>query len=279
MRTLAITSSPCNTWKGSRWPIGCTASRDCRWRKRSGCVEQYLAGLDAAHRAGLIHRDIKPANVLLDAATGRAVLVDFGLVRRMGEAERLTATGVIMGTVNYIAPEQARGHQVNGRADLYAVGVLLYQMLAGRLPFEADTPTAMIFQHAYEEPCPLKEVAHRRAAADCNDRGAARSSRIRKTDIRAHRQVLDDLKAFGEGRPVEAGRAEPAEEWPAAGLPPEPELLTRAADLVEEGPWRRAAIGRQPCSEGMLPNAFRSFKAPRSKSIRPSGTMSAAAGV
>ncbi len=122
-------------------------------------VEQCLAGLDAAHRAGLIHRDIKPANVLLDAATGRAVLVDFGLVRRMGEAERLTATGVIMGTVDYIAPEQARGHQVDGRADLYAVGVLLYQMLAGRLPFEADTPTAMIFQHAYEEPCPLKEVA------------------------------------------------------------------------------------------------------------------------
>ncbi|MGO8752474.1 MAG: protein kinase domain-containing protein [Thermoguttaceae bacterium] len=90
-------------------------------------IEQCLAGLEAAHNAGLIHRDIKPANILLDGVTGRALLVDFGLARRMGQSERLTATGVIMGTVDYIAPEQARGHAVDGRADLYALGVLFSQ--------------------------------------------------------------------------------------------------------------------------------------------------------
>lgn len=76
----------------------------------------------------------------MDAATGLALLVDFGLVYRMDQSDRLTATGVIMGTVDYIAPEQARGLDVDGRTDLYAVGVLFCQMLAGRLPFEAETP-------------------------------------------------------------------------------------------------------------------------------------------
>ena len=74
-------------------------------------VGQCLAGLQAAHARGLIHRDIKPGNILLERQSGRAMLVDFGLVRRIDESARMTATGVIMGTVDYIAPEQARGQQ------------------------------------------------------------------------------------------------------------------------------------------------------------------------
>ena len=71
------------------------------------------------------------------------MLVDFGLVRRIGANAQRTATGVIMGTVDYIAPEQARGQAVDGRTDIYSLGVMFYQMLSGRLPFEADTPTAI----------------------------------------------------------------------------------------------------------------------------------------
>jgi WD40 repeat protein/predicted Ser/Thr protein kinase len=122
-------------------------------------IAQVLEGLAAAHRQGLVHRDIKPANVLLADGGRRAMLADFGLVKSASEESRITATGVIMGTVDYISPEQGRGKPVDQRSDLYSIGVLLYQMLAGRLPFQADSPTAMIFQHAYEPPPPLAEAA------------------------------------------------------------------------------------------------------------------------
>ena len=114
-------------------------------------AQDCLAGLEAAHAQGLIHRDIKPGNILLEHGApgtlgrGRAVLVDFGLVRNIGRNTQMTATGVVIGTVDYIAPEQARGQKVNGRTDIYSLGVLMYQLLSGRLPFSADTPTAMLF--------------------------------------------------------------------------------------------------------------------------------------
>ncbi len=121
-------------------------------------TEQMLAGLDAAHRLGMVHRDIKPGNILIDRQRQRVQLADFGLVKSL-QGSGMTASGVIVGTADYMAPEQGRGAAVDARADLYAVGVVLYQMLSGRLPFKADTVTAMIFQHVYETPPPLHEVA------------------------------------------------------------------------------------------------------------------------
>ncbi len=121
-------------------------------------IEQCLAGLAAAHAQGLIHRDVKPGNILLERTSGRAILVDFGLARHVNANTRMTATGVVMGTVDYVAPEQARGQEVDGRADIYSLGIMFYELLAGRLPFISDSPTAMLFQHAYEEPFPLKQA-------------------------------------------------------------------------------------------------------------------------
>ncbi len=166
-------------------------------------VEQCLAGLEAAHAQGLVHRDVKPGNILLDRRSGQAVLVDFGLVRQIGAEAQMTATGVVMGTVDYIAPEQARGQPVDGRSDIYSLGVMFYQMLAGRLPFHAETPTAMIFQHAYEEPFPLKQ-----AAPDVPQPVLEIIARMMAKDpderYRSCAAVLADLKAFREGRPLEA---------------------------------------------------------------------------
>jgi serine/threonine protein kinase len=122
-------------------------------------AEQTLAGLDAAHAEGLIHRDVKPGNILIESGTERVVLVDFGLVRTVGEGSRITAAGTVLGTVDYIAPEQARGASVDHRADLYSVGVLLYRLLAGNLPFAADNPSAVIYRHIHETAPPLCEVA------------------------------------------------------------------------------------------------------------------------
>jgi len=167
-------------------------------------TEQCLDGLAAAHERGLTHRDIKPGNILIEARTGRPVLVDFGLVRMLSDTTRMTATGMIMGTVDYIAPEQARGLSVDGRADLYSLGVLMYQMISGRLPFSADTPTGMMFQHAYEDPTPLGEVA-----ADVSEPVVRIVAQLMRKDplqrYQTAAEVAADVQAYREGKPIAAG--------------------------------------------------------------------------
>jgi len=167
-------------------------------------IEQVLAGLGAAHQHKLIHRDIKPGNILLDRNHRRAVLADFGLVKSLQEEQGNTATGVVMGTVDYISPEQGRGQTVDHRSDLYSLGVLLYQMLSGELPFSADGPTALIFQHVYERPQPLQE-----AVADVPESlNAVVAKLMAKSPADRHpsaESVLEDLRA------VRAGTALPSQ--------------------------------------------------------------------
>jgi eukaryotic-like serine/threonine-protein kinase len=118
-----------------------------------------LAGLVAAHQRQLIHRDIKPGNILLDREDGRPLLADFGLAKSLTQDMSLTASGIVMGTAGYLSPEQGLGNSVDHRSDLYSMGVLLYRLLSGRLPFEADSPTGTIFKHVYEQPTPLQSLA------------------------------------------------------------------------------------------------------------------------
>jgi ABC-type oligopeptide transport system substrate-binding subunit len=107
---------------------------------------QVCAGLEYAHAHDVVHRDLKPENVLL-APDGTAKLTDFGLARSV--ASRMTSEGTIVGTVFYLAPELALGHDFDGRADLYALGVMLYELTTGRLPFSAEDPVAVISQHLH----------------------------------------------------------------------------------------------------------------------------------
>jgi serine/threonine-protein kinase len=96
--------------------------------------------LQHAHRQGVVHRDVKPDNVLLDDDSGRALLTDFGVARALGGSETLTAAGKVVGTPSYMSPEQAAGRaDIDGRSDIYSLGVMAYAMLSGRLPFEGKT--------------------------------------------------------------------------------------------------------------------------------------------
>ncbi len=165
-------------------------------------VEQALAGLAAAHEHGMVHRDIKPGNILLDHRSRRALLADFGLVKSLeSSATGKTATGVIMGTVDYISPEQGRGLAVDGRSDLYSIGVLLYRMLSGRLPFTGDSPTALIFQHVYEPPPALSGIASDVPAP----LAAVVAQLLAKSPGDRHQtaeEVLTDLRCFRSGQPM-----------------------------------------------------------------------------
>lgn len=119
-------------------------------------VEQVGSALDFAHSHGLIHRDIKPANILF-SADSRPKVTDFGIARA-GDAARLTQAGTMLGTPEYMSPEQAQGVPVDHRSDLYALGVILYEMLTGRVPFRADTPHAIVYALIYQAPPPPRQL-------------------------------------------------------------------------------------------------------------------------
>ena len=111
-----------------------------------------LSALDYSHRAGIVHRDIKPANVMLTAA-GRVKVMDFGIARAIADASStMTATAAVVGTAQYLSPEQARGEQVDARSDIYSTGCLLFELLTGRPPFQGDSPVSVAYQHVREEP-------------------------------------------------------------------------------------------------------------------------------
>jgi eukaryotic-like serine/threonine-protein kinase len=115
---------------------------------------QILQAAGFAHSHGVIHRDFKPHNVIVDAH-GRAKVTDFGIAR--AGASEMTETGSIMGTAQYLSPEQAQGHAVTATSDIYSIGVMLYEMLAGRLPFDGDSAVAVALKHLSEPPMPISQ--------------------------------------------------------------------------------------------------------------------------
>ena len=115
-----------------------------------GVMRDMAKALDYAGSKGYVHRDVKPENIMLHSLDGRAVLMDFGIARAADAATSMTRTGTALGTPHYMSPEQARGHNVDGRSDLYSLGVLFYYMLMGRVPYEAESPVAIGIKHISE---------------------------------------------------------------------------------------------------------------------------------
>jgi serine/threonine-protein kinase len=122
------------------------------------CGRQALRGLAAAHAAGIVHRDVKPGNILR-TPDGTYKLTDFGLARSLEQGQSLTASGSVIGTLHYMAPEVAAGEEATAASDLYSLGVTLYEMLAGTTPFSDDSPLRLLRRIAAETPTPID--AHR----------------------------------------------------------------------------------------------------------------------
>src|SRR6187551_3682258 len=118
-------------------------------------ARQILSALRFAHRHGIVHRDIKPHNVLVDGE-GRVKVTDFGIAR--AGTSQMTETGSIVGTAQYLSPEQARGGEVDPRSDLYSLGIVLYELLTGKTPFEGDTPVEIAMKHLSNAPKPPSKL-------------------------------------------------------------------------------------------------------------------------
>jgi beta-lactam-binding protein with PASTA domain len=202
-------------------------------------VRQTLAGVGYAHEHGIVHRDLKPHNVLVDR-DGRARVADFGIAR--AGASEITQAGSVLGTAQYLSPEQAQGREVTPASDLYSVGVVLYEALTGRLPFEAETPVAVALKQISERPRPPRElnpevspaldaVVLRALAKDPANRYPSASEFRRALDVaEAEPQAADATAVIAAGAPA-AAEAEAAPEAPAAEPAPQQE--------EEERGWRR----------------------------------------
>ncbi len=116
-------------------------------------INQVASALDFAHQRGVVHRDIKPSNVLI-ASDDHATLMDFGIAKALMSGGQMTRTGTMVGTPEYMSPEQAEARQVDHRSDIYSLGIVLYEMLTGRVPFVADAPTAILLAHTVQPPIP-----------------------------------------------------------------------------------------------------------------------------
>jgi tRNA A-37 threonylcarbamoyl transferase component Bud32 len=178
--------------------------------KAVGLAKQIAEGLAEAHRLGVVHRDLKPQNVMIDR-DGNAKIMDFGIARSL-HTKSVTGTGVIIGTPEYMAPEQAEGRDVDLRVDIYALGAILFEMVTGRIPFEGATPLSIVLKHRSEPPADpqtinaqistgLSRVILKCLAKSRDDRYASAA------------EVLQDLDAVEAGLPVTrqlTTRAKPA---------------------------------------------------------------------
>ncbi|GGJ28609.1 putative serine/threonine-protein kinase [Paenarthrobacter histidinolovorans] len=179
-----------------------------------------LAALEYSHRAGIVHRDIKPANVMVCADTGDVKVMDFGIARAMADsAATMTQTQAVVGTAQYLSPEQARGETVDARSDLYSAGCLLYELLTSRPPFVGDSPVSVAYQHVRETPdLPSTHNPDITEALDSVLVKALQKNRTdRFQDAAAFRRAL---RAASNGIPVPA--------LPASEAPTDPN------DLVEQ---------------------------------------------
>ncbi|MDR1077667.1 MAG: Stk1 family PASTA domain-containing Ser/Thr kinase [Propionibacteriaceae bacterium] len=198
-------------------------------------IQSVLSALDYSHRHGIVHRDIKPANVMVTAA-GVVKVMDFGIARAVSDTSAsMTQTAAVIGTPQYLSPEQIRGDVIDRRSDIYATGCLLYELLAGRPPFQGDSPVSLAYQHVREMPLPpsrIDPVISASMDAICLKALAKDPAQRYQTA----KEMGDDIERLLAGKTVDAVPAAPTPD-PAAEAPTQ--VMTAAtAPATPLGPAR-----------------------------------------
>ncbi len=227
---------------------------------------QIASALDYAHARGIVHRDLKPTNVLLDIS-GNACLTDFGIAKLVSgdQITGLTAAGTVMGTPTYMAPEQWRSERVDARTDIYALGVIIFQMLAGRVPFASETPHGLMYQHLNAPPPPLRAirpdlplavepVIRKALAKNPQDRPASAGELARDLENALH---FPDAAAYTPLPP--RPRAEPRDMRPEDRANDSPFILARA----ENRPFVPVPRTQTPPSQPIEVPPLAPFQPPR----------------
>ena len=181
------------------------------FEETAGIVEQVCLALEAAHAEGVVHRNLKPQNIMLDNQ-GKAAVMDFGIARSV-ESDGMTLTGMPVGTPDYMSPEQVMGERVDARSDLFTLGVILYELLTGSIPYKADTTQATMFKRTREVPRPPAEADSTvpRLLSDVAVKCLQIDPALR---YQSAREILQDLEAWRGGatrsRPISIARRPPA---------------------------------------------------------------------
>ena len=188
-------------------------------------LEQTLAALQHAHRQGIVHRDVKPENLMV-TRDGVVKVADFGLARAFADAQ-ITEAGNVIGTVQYLAPEQLQGEPADPRTDLYALGVVAFELLTGRLPFTGETPMAIAYQHIHEQ-MPRPSSANRAVPASLDGWVASVTEKQRELRPESASEARRDLETEARSLPAAP---------PLASLVPEVAVIPRG-DVAAPGPAR-----------------------------------------
>jgi serine/threonine protein kinase len=259
-------------------------------------VSQIASALDAAHAKGLVHRDVKPANVLITVRDGQehAYLTDFGLAKRSDTVGGLTRKGVVVGTVDYMSPEQITGGATDARSDIYALGCTFFHMLTGNVPYERDNSVATLFAHVHDPPPPLEApladsypalgaVIEKAMAKEPGDRylSAGDFATDAAATLRGMRSTKPPtLVATGEARPIDRPAAETwltpeppaAPTKPSPGVPQaEPSPIVASGDRIDPAPASSppAPASSSPAAASSSPAAASSSPPPASSPPPP----------